>query len=370
MKRVLVWQWGRRGAGPRIAVELARAFRQLPDTSAVLSLSTGAEILAGPVAPVCELPVATYTSAIGFIGRWLAAPILIVSLIRQLRRLRPDLAICAMPGPLDLLMATALAWTRTRLVVIVHDADSHPGERAPLLMWLQRRLARRATVLVALSTHVAQRLRDQGLARVGQPVLVLRHPPLAFGAPPPLPFAHAGVPRLLFFGRLLAYKGLDLLSESLSLLGDLELEVRVVGNGPESAALAALRAQKSVTVENRWVAETEIGGIIAWADGLVLPYREASQSGAAAAAIAACRWVVATRVGGLTEQLADEPLAVLCDPDAASLAAALRGLFQSKPVLPASIAGPDAARPDAAWQEFATALVGCLDREAPGARPA
>ena len=37
----------------------------------------------------------------------------------------------------------------------------------PLLMWLQRRLARRADALVALSTHVAERLRAQGLALRG-----------------------------------------------------------------------------------------------------------------------------------------------------------------------------------------------------------
>ena len=327
MTRVLVWQWGRRGAGPRIAVELARALRLVPGTTAFLSLSTGAEILGGAEAPVCDLPVATYTGAIGFLGRILLAPITIVSLIRHLRRMRPDVAICAMPGPLDLLMTAALAWTRTKLIVIVHDADSHPGERAPLLMWLQRRLARRADALVALSTHVAERLRAQGLAAPGKPVFALFHPPMSFGAPPPPPFAHDGPPRLLFFGRLLAYKGLDLLAEALALLGDVPMEVRVVGSGPESDALAALRDQPCVTVENRWVAEEEIAGVIAWADLLVLPYREASQSGAAAVAVAAGRWVVATRVGGLMEQLAGEPTAVACDPDAGSLAAALRDLI-------------------------------------------
>ncbi len=350
--RALVWQWGRRGAGPRIAAELARALRQVPGTTAVLSLSAGAEILVGADAPVCDLPVVTYSGGIGFIGRWLRAPVMIAGLVRHLRRLRPDVAICAMPGPLDLLMAAALAWTRTPFLVIVHDADSHPGERAPLLMWLQRRLARRADVLVTLSTHVAERLRAQGLAGPDKPVLVFRHPPMVFGAPPPPPFAHGGVPRVLFFGRLLAYKGLDLLSEALALLENEPMQVRVVGSGPEDAALAALRARKSVTVENRWVAEDEIGAVIAWADMLVLPYREASQSGPAAAAIAAGRWVVATRVGGLLEQLSDEPLAIICNPDAVSLAAALHGLCRSRPAPPDLDAGADAA-----WRELAAGLV-------------
>ncbi len=43
--RILVWQWGRRGAGPRVAVNLAEGLRQVGGVDVVLSLSTGAEIL-------------------------------------------------------------------------------------------------------------------------------------------------------------------------------------------------------------------------------------------------------------------------------------------------------------------------------------
>jgi glycosyltransferase involved in cell wall biosynthesis len=84
---------------------------------------------------------------------------------------------------------------------------------------------------------------------------------------------------------------------------------------------------------------------------LVLTYTEASQSGVAAAALAAGRRVVATRVGGLIEQLQDEPLAALCPPDADVLAAVLRDLIAApgwphKPV--------DAG---AAWRDMAAGLL-------------
>ena len=49
--RVLVWQWGRRGAGPRFAAALADGLRLIPGTEALLSLSTGAEILQGTAPP-------------------------------------------------------------------------------------------------------------------------------------------------------------------------------------------------------------------------------------------------------------------------------------------------------------------------------
>jgi glycosyltransferase involved in cell wall biosynthesis len=75
----------------------------------------------------------------------------------------------------------------------------------------------------------------------------------------------------------------------------------------------------NVMVENRWAAETELGAVFGWADALILPYHEASQSGVAAAAIAAGRPVIATRVGGLSEQLSGIPHTMLCEPDPASL---------------------------------------------------
>ena len=112
----------------------------------------------------------------------------------------------------------------------------------------------------------------------------------------------------------------------------------------------------NVTVENRWVPEIEVADLLGWADGLVLSHREASQSGVAAAAVAAGRRVVATRVGGLAEQLGDEPLATLCEPDAAAIAAAIASMAETP--------HGNEARGDlwAGWQRMAATLVADLAR--------
>ena len=346
----LVWQWGRRGAGPRYAAGLADSLRGLPGTASLLSLSAQCELLAAPCPPACALPFSTYRGIPSLLARAVSAPVLVPRLAASLRRLHPDIAICAMPAPLDLLMAAALRRTGTPFLVVVHDAALHPGDGFPFQMALQRRLMRRADGLIVLSAHVAAQLRAQGLVGARR-LFVTTHPPFAFGPPPPPPGAHGGRRRLLSFGRLLPYKGLDLLRDALALLGPRDdMELRIVGSGPECAELAALRAMPGVTVENRWVPEPELAEILAWADALVLSHREASQSGVAAAAIAANRWIVATRIGGLAEQLGREPLARLCEPDAASLAAALRALLDSPP--------PPAAPvdPQAAWHAVAADL--------------
>ena len=352
--RILVWQWGRRGAGPRYAVELAAGLRGVPGVEPLLSLSQQAEILSGPQAPHCDLPVATYRGFKDLLLRLPLLPFQVGGLARRIAALRPDAAICAMPAPLDALMAAALRRAKVPYAVVVHDADLHPGDIHSLQMVLQRRLARRADAVVALSRHVADRLLEQDVARPGRLVLT-ELPPLSYGAPPPPPRAHGGRLRLLCFGRLLPYKGLDLLAETMAALGPRDdLELRVVGNGPESEVLAQLRALPGVTVENRWVPEEEVAGILAWSDALVLPYREASQSGVAATAIAARRFVVATRVGGITEQLEGSPLARLVPPDATALGAALVALA-AEPV-------PDALPIDNRWPGVVAALAQDLSR--------
>ncbi|ATJ90824.1 glycosyltransferase [Acetobacter tropicalis] len=334
--RVLVWQWGRRGAGPKMAVELARGINVLEGCQAVLSLSEKAEILRADSSVRNDLPFRTYTTLLSLLVRVVQAPWVVKGLAARLQRIRPDLAICAMPGPLDLIMVAALHRVGVPVVVIVHDAQAHPGDGFPGQIFLQRLLVWRADVVVALTAHVAALLAPQRCMR-GRKAIVASHPPFALEGATALarPLAHGGPIRLLAFGRLLPYKGLDLLAEALQRMGSTpDYVCRVVGKGPDAPWLRQLAAVPGVSVENRWVPEGEIAGLLAWADVLLLPYREASQSGVGAAALAAGRWVLATNVGGLAEQFRDKPQAVLCAPTVEGIAQALSQIITQPPPVP------------------------------------
>jgi glycosyltransferase involved in cell wall biosynthesis len=348
--KILVWQWGRRGAGPRFAVCLAASLRGDPGVAVRLSLNRDAEIMADPNPPNCEMPVRTYRGILSFLARLATVPLAVPLLMLRLCRDRPDIAICAMPGPLDLVMAAALRLLGSRLLVVVHEAEAHPGDGYPMQMTLQRLLCRCAIGLVSLSSHVGTQLNQQDIISSKRPLIVLAHPPFAFDLPPCPRFP--GPPRLLFFGRLLPYKGLDLLAGAIRLLPpQTPIAVRIVGLGRECGDLDALRACHNVVVENRWAAETELGAVFGWADALILPYHEASQSGVAAAAIAAGRPVIATRVGGLSEQLSGIPHTMLCEPDPVSLAGAIRHWLETSPQVRQS---PDAAL---AWRQATSSLL-------------
>ena len=155
--RLLVWQWGKRGAGPRYAVELVAGLRTVPGVQPLLSLSRHSEIMAGADAPFCDLPVPTYRGMAELVARLPALPFQVAGLAARLSALRLDGALCAMPAPLDILMAAALRRAGVKFAVVVHDADLHPGDRYAVQMVLQRRLVARAGAVVALSRHVADR---------------------------------------------------------------------------------------------------------------------------------------------------------------------------------------------------------------------
>ncbi|BCK75927.1 lipopolysaccharide core biosynthesis mannosyltransferase [Acetobacter aceti NRIC 0242] len=362
MKRVLVWQWGRRGGGPRFGLNLAQAIARLPGREVMLSLSRRAEILTAPGFPhgaMTVWQVETYGSLSGLLVRVLGAPVVIPRLLRKLRFWQPDLAICAMTGPIDLLMACALRCAGVPLVVVVHDALPHPGDGFPLQHTLQNILIRQAQGIVALTHHVAHQLREQ-VGMQEREIMVASLPPFDY---PVLHGKSRGMPpverppgpvRLLMFGRLLSYKGLDLLLEALKRLSPtLEYECRIVGSGPDSSELRKLAALPHVAVENRWVEEEEIASLVDWADAMVLPYREASQSGVGAVAIAAGKQVLATRVGGLAEQFAGLPGVTLCDVDVTALTDALEALIVAGPVAPTM----QVKQTDILWEKMAATML-------------
>ena len=239
--RVVVWQWGRYGAGPRLAALLAEGFEALGGIATILSLSNAAEILRGPHSPRCDLPVQTYAGLLGLAWRFVRAPATVVQLSRRLRRLAPRIAVCAMPGPLDLLMVMALRRVGVPVAVVVHDAQAHPGDEFPLLFRLQRALLRRVNLVIALSEHVASRSERTALSTAGCRSSFSRFHRLP-SVPSLLRRSHRSTTCAVL--RAVAdVQGLDLLAEALRLMGPRpDMEVRVVGQGPESTALADLRA--------------------------------------------------------------------------------------------------------------------------------
>ena len=134
-----------------------------PGVAVRLSLSRDAEIMArSPTRRAARCRFMLYRGLVSFLARLVTVPLAVPLLMLRLCRDRPDIAICAMPGPLDLVMAAALRLLGARLLVVVHEAEVHlSATRYPMQMTLQRLLCRCAGGLVSLSSHVGTQLKRQ-----------------------------------------------------------------------------------------------------------------------------------------------------------------------------------------------------------------
>jgi glycosyltransferase involved in cell wall biosynthesis len=132
---------------------------------------------------------------------------------------------------------------------------------------------------------------------------------------------------VLFFGRMEYYKGLDVLVEAArEAEGRVPgLRVVVAGQGPELARCREAAADSTVfDWREGFVTDDSLPALFAECRAVVLPYREASQSGIVPLAFSCGRPVVATRVGALTEAVQDEVDGLLVAPDdPAAMASAL-----------------------------------------------
>ena len=112
---------------------------------------------------------------------------------------------------------------------------------------------------------------------------------------------------LLFFGLIRDYKGLDLLIDTLPLLGP-QYQLVIAGESYGSfdkyqAQIDASGCADRIKVFNRYIDDDEVPKFFSAADVCVLPYKSATQSGITAIALHFDVPVVATPVGGLAESI-------------------------------------------------------------------
>lgn len=301
--RVLFVYWGRRGALSWMAAELAGSL-EATGSGDLLSYAPGNELagLLANFAPATR-PFPTFSSAAGaFTGiprfRRDAG-----ALVGDLRREGFGAVIVLMPHLWTPLLAPIVRRAGLRHLVVVHDAVGHPGDRTGVATrWLLRE-TRAADVVVTLSDAVAAQLASGGQVE-RERIVVEPHPLLAYPRVTRLPRSHPL--RILFLGRIMAYKGLPLLVDAITILRErgVAVELGVVGEG-DLNGLGPRLASLGATIENRWIDHAEVGSVLARYDVVALPYVEASQSGVALTAFGGGMPVVATPVGGLRKQIRD-----------------------------------------------------------------
>ncbi|WP_169738367.1 glycosyltransferase [Patulibacter minatonensis] len=256
------------------------------------------------------------------------------SLLRHPSRLRRLLR-----RTLFALLVLRIAVTRGPVVRTVHNVRPHePGPAVE--RWLLRRLDRRVGTWV--------RLNPVTTTPTDVPVVTIPHGhyvhELTDGAgrpPDPEPS------RLLFFGFIRPYKGVEELIGVVAGMSDPEIRLTVAGKPASEASRAAVEAARAgderIDLRLEFVPDDELGMLVAGAALVVLPYREMHNSGAVFAALSAGRPVLVERNAVTTElqsELGDDWIVLFDDRvDATDLRVALLRAAERDPTAHPDLSG-------------------------------
>ncbi|MFP4596632.1 MAG: glycosyltransferase [Persicimonas sp.] len=286
---------------------------------------------------------------------------------RRLRTDRPDRVILQWWHPFFApgyaAVATLARLAGCEVVMMCHNVEPH--ESTPV----DRTLLRLAYALPSrfVVQSQAERERLEELIGTRRPITVAAHPRYDIFTELEASCTRAearqryGVEArhlLLFFGLVRPYKGVDVLLEAASTLpDDIDWELIVAGEiyGSEEdyrRQIERLDLEERVRLENRYVPNEEVPVLFRAADACVLPYRQATGSGAANVALACGVPVLMSRLPTLEHAFADEAIEWFTPEDPAALADSLRR------VLCHPTEAPPVAANNAGWQPLVDALLG------------
>ena len=200
------------------------------------------------------------------------------------------------------------------VVLTVHDSEPFNGKASSRFQMLGHKgLVESADALIVHTSDAKRRLIELGLQEAR--ISVVKHGLLgaASGANVPRPRDSGGKLKLLLFGKLKAYKGIDVLIEALGIMPAhlrRAIDVRIVGepffdlNGIRER-IATLELHNCVSITEEYVADDAIPELIQWADVLLFPYRQIDASGVLFTALNYRKPFVAARLGAFVD-IADE----------------------------------------------------------------
>lgn len=330
MHRILVMQWGRTAAGPTLTLTVARALIEQDQHAVHVSYSRSANVASEfDVLPVPHHRVSSWRSARDVPRTLASLPAIALGFARFVRRHRIDTVVIPMEHPLHASVVWMLRPLGVRQVLLLHDGELHPGETGRLRSLMRTLQFRSVDSALVFSEHVRHGARE--LLRLDDDQIAVTNlpPMLSHGSVEPRELT-GGTLTLGMFGRAVEYKGFDLAVDAVRLLRKdrSELQLRLVGAGV--GAFVDAGGETWLRVEDRYLDDDEIPALMRELDVLLLPYREASQSGVLVEAMAAGLPVVVTPVGGLPGQVQRAECGAVADAvTSEAVAAAIDAVIQA-----------------------------------------
>lgn len=333
MKRITLIYLGRKGAGNNYSIEMVNA---LLSKGCIIQciLSNGVdnktewEKLNKEFNSLQILYINTYTNKKSFILSLIKGILKYRSERKLIKGFNPDFIYI----PMLSLLTFYLIPPHIPVVSTIHDVEQHLGEKNKLITCLYNITIRRSNKIIVLSKKFINEVHLKYKIEL-QNIIVIPHACFISYLPncytPDFQTIHK---RILFFGRIHPYKGLKVLLQAIQLVIQHipDIELRIAGNGnitPEESALIE-QLRKNIDLHIEWIDDNEVSSLIKDVDMTVLPYIEASQSGVIPLSYSFGKMVIATNVGGLSEQIYDDTGILIAPNNKKILANSIIQLYQ------------------------------------------
>ena len=311
--KVALCTWG----FPEFTVSLARALRPLCDPVVILP-EDHRDVAAG-LKNVETIPYGLSNNPVSKLGACSRMAFI-------LARIAPD--IVHFQGWSPLLTPFLLMLKRFPIVFSWHDPIPHAGDESWAMNVTQKILvsqAERVVVLTEAMKQIAQRMDPQA----SEKLRVIPHGILDYycDGQEECPAELSSCEKfILFFGRVAPYKGVEDLCEAFATIADQsEHHLVIAGKHTYPIAIPYMPNSKLVIL-NEHISNEKLRYLLRRCSLVVLPYRDATQSGVLMLAYAFGKPVLCTRVGGIPEMMKEGITGITVPPDRPELLA--RGLLE------------------------------------------
>lgn len=310
--KVIIICLNRFGGTLKCACKLADSLASMVELETIVSAEANPQLLPQKVSLT---KVRTGRTAYGNLFRTVN-PSGYLQIFSEIDSFRPDVIHFPIEHAWNIVLQSRLK--KYPIVQTIHDPVRHHGEENMFYDIVRHMELIRADRLIVMSQKFQEAFVNFGVGP--EYVDVIPHGAFKFddetwpdGAFPPPPLKK----NILFAGRINRYKGIDILLKAFALVFQKQPEatLTIVGKGDISEYKKLLETARNVTVINRYVTDRELAEFHAACDFVVAPYIDASQSGVVSLALANNRAVIATRVGGLPEQVDDGETGLLVEPN-------------------------------------------------------
>lgn len=268
-----------------------------------------------------------------------------------LKKIKPDIILVRywlpLMGPaLGTILRQVKKNKHTRVIALTDNIIPH--EKRPGDTPFTRYFLKTCDAFITMSEKVMKDLRQFEQTK---PARLVNHPLYDnFGEAIPKAAArqHLGIPQegkiLLFFGFIRKYKGLELLLDAMKIVKERSQQSEVGSQTPNIKLLIAgefyddakgyqdqikqLGIEDMLIRRTDFIADSEVKYYLCAADCVVQPYRNATQSGVTPLAYHFEKPMIVTNVGALPALVPHEQVGLVCEPEPASLAAAIIRYFE------------------------------------------